>query len=113
MHSLFTPLTALALSIGVANFAAAQEKNHSCCDEPNAHIFAEPGVSVAEYVERLNHGRTEWQRYNAAAALGELGATSAIPALLDALSDPSESVRVNAIHSLGDLHASQAIPRLQ
>lgn len=104
---------ALLLSLGEASFAIVQEKVSSCCDESSTHIFAEPGISVATYIDRLKNGRTEWQRYNAAAALGELGAKSAIPALLEALTDSSESVRVNAIHSLGELHATKALPRLQ
>jgi len=77
------------------------------------HIFAEPGISVATYIDRLKHGTTEWQRYNAAAALGELGDKSAIPALVEALGSTSESVRENAVVSLGNLDAVQAIPSVK
>ena len=79
----------------------------------NDHIFAEPGISVATYIDRLKHGTSEWQRYNAAAALGELGDKSAIPALVEALGSTSESVRENTVVSLGDLGAVQAIPNVR
>jgi len=80
--------------------------------ELNGHIYAEPGNSVATYVDRLKNGTTEWQRYNAACALGELGDKSAIPALIDALDSPSNSVRECAVSSLGDLDAVAAVPRI-
>lgn len=76
-------------------------------------IFAEPGISVQEYIARLKSGTTEWQRYNAAAALGELGDKSAIPYLIDALGSPSESVRQSAASSLWELRAVEAIPALK
>ena len=76
-------------------------------------ISAEAGISVQEYIARLKSGATEWQRYNAAAALGELGDKSAIPYLIDALSSPSEWVRENAANSLGELSAIDAIPDLK
>ncbi|QBB69560.1 hypothetical protein ELE36_03725 [Pseudolysobacter antarcticus] len=79
----------------------------------NDHIFAEPGISVAAYIDRLKDGTTEWQRYNAAAALGELGDRSAVPALIEALGSPSKSVRENALVSLGNLGAVQAIPSMK
>jgi len=82
-----------------------------CCEEEN--VFAEPGISVTSYVERLKNGTTEWQRYNAAAALGELGDKSAIPALVDALKSPSEWVRTNAVQSLGELGAVEAMPNIK
>lgn len=112
MNGYFGRLAVSAFLLCVSS-AVAQEKPSSCCDESQTRIFAEPGISVAQYVDRLKNGRTEWQRYNAAAALGELGARSAIPALIDALNDSNEWVRVNAIHSLGDLHATEALPRLR
>ena len=95
----------LLVAVG-ANRAEAQLK----FDE---HIYAEPGVSSATYIDRLKHGTTEWQRYNAAAALGELRDKSAIPALVEALGSPSEYVRENAVASLGDLDAVQAIPNVK
>ena len=76
-------------------------------------ISAEAGISVQEYIARLKSGSTEWQRYNAASALGELGDKSAIPYLIDALSSPSEWVRENAASSLGELGAIDAIPDLK
>jgi hypothetical protein len=79
--------------------------------QPN--ISAEAGISVREYIARLKNGPTEWQRYNAASALGELGDKSAIPYLIDALSSPSEWVRENAASSLGELGAVNAIPDLK
>jgi HEAT repeat protein len=82
-----------------------------CC-EPEK-LFAEPGISVTTYIERLKNGSTEWQRYNAAAALGELGDKSAIPALVEALKSPSESVRTNAVQSLDRLGAIEAIPNVK
>jgi HEAT repeat protein len=77
------------------------------------HVFAEPGISVATYIDRLKHGTTEWQQYNAAAALGELDDKSAIPALVEALENPNEAVRENAVSSLGDLGAVNAIPAIR
>ncbi|MFT3791248.1 MAG: HEAT repeat domain-containing protein [Rudaea sp.] len=82
-----------------------------CCKGEN--IFAEPGISVATYIERLKTGTTEWQRYNAAAALGELGDRSAIPALVEALKSPSEWVRTNAVQSLDQLGAVEAMPNIK
>jgi HEAT repeat protein len=82
-----------------------------CCKDEN--VFAEPGISVATYIERLKNGTTEWQRYNAAAALGELGDKSAIPALVEALKSPSEWVRTNAVQSLDQLGAVEAIPNIK
>jgi len=83
-----------------------------CCCEDHK-VFAEPGTSVASYIERLESETTEWQRYDAAAALGELGHKSAIPALVEALKDTNEWVRTNAVQSLGELGAIEAIPNVK
>lgn len=77
--------------------------------EFSSSTFAERDVSYEEYIERLNNGTTDWQRYNAASALGEIGNRAAIPHLINSLRDKSPSVRLNSIHSLGELKATNAI----
>jgi HEAT repeat protein len=112
--------TAIGLSLLLSVCAAsrssiAQEKCLPCDAESTGdiHVFAEPGISVSGYIDRLEHGTSEWQRYNAAAALGELGDKTAVPALMDALGSSSEWVRTNAVQALGALNATEAVPRLQ
>ena len=82
-------------------------------EQLSTNIYAEPGISVATYIDRLKHGSTDWQRYNAACALGELGDKSAIPALVEALASPSNSVRECVVSSLGDLDAVVAVPHIE
>lgn len=80
---------------------------------PSSRISAEPGISVDQYIHRLTNGSTDWQRYNAAAALGELRAKKAIPSLIAALDDKNESVRMNSIKALEELGAVEAKARIE
>jgi HEAT repeat protein len=51
--------------------------------------------------------------YKVAWALGEIGDKAAIPALIDALNDPSPDMRVSSIEALDTLDATEALPRLR
>ncbi|MBP1597635.1 MAG: domain protein repeat-containing protein [Acidobacteria bacterium] len=51
-------------------------------------------------------------RYWSADALGKLGSPDAIPALIRALSDAFDAVRMSACVALGDLKAAEAVPVL-
>ena len=51
--------------------------------------------------------------YKVAWALGEIGGTSAVESLVDALHDKSPYVRLIAIESLGKLNAKAALPSLR
>ncbi len=52
-------------------------------------------------------------RRRAASALGTLADKEAVPALMEALEDPDEEVRINAAVSLGLLEDKRAIPALE
>lgn len=51
-------------------------------------------------------------RYWSADALGKIGDPAAIPALIRALADPFDAVRMSACVALGDLKAVEAVPSL-
>ena len=64
-----------------------------------ANAADSPG-GVAELVRALEH-KDGTKRLHAAAALGELGAKAALPALTTALDDPHRMVRFYAVEALG------------
>ena len=78
--------------------------------DPREHIarFFESAGHVDAEVEHL-HARRAWKRAAAAATLGDMGSSSAIPALTDALEDPERDVRAAAARSLGLLGAAVAV----
>lgn len=80
---------------------------------PSSNSSAEPGISVDQYIDRLANGKTDWQRYNAAAALGELKAKKAIPFLITALDDKNDAVRMNSVKALEELAAVQAKVKME
>ena len=80
---------------------------------PSSKSSAEPGISVDQYIDRLANGKTDWQRYNAAAALGELKAKKAIPFLITALDDKNDAVRMNSVKALEELAAVQAKAKIE
>ena len=97
------------LQIGAVLTAASLVVAMSAYPYPfQSKAFAEPDITVDQYIARLANGRTEWQKYNAAAALGELGDEKAIPHLVRALGSPNESVRENAVAALRQLRATDA-----
>jgi HEAT repeat protein len=57
-------------------------------------------------------GRNEWDRAQAAALLGRLRVTRAVPALVDVLDDQSEDVRTVAARSLAAIGDERAVPAL-
>jgi len=64
--------------------------------------------AVAREIGRL-HDRRAWRRAQAAFALGDMGAATAVPALVSALQDRDPAVRAAATRSLGHLQATEAI----
>jgi hypothetical protein len=66
---------------------------------------------ISPIIEALRQGHV-LARWAAAATLGELGDTQAIPALAEALKDENLSVRVRAAQSLAKLGSPQGIPTL-
>jgi hypothetical protein len=55
------------------------------------------------------HDRRGWRRARAAFVLGNMGSTTAVPALVAALEDRDQDVRAAATRSLGRLQATEAI----
>jgi HEAT repeat protein len=56
----------------------------------------------------LTDARPAWRRATAAFRLGDIGTQAAIPALLGALRDPDQIVRIAAVRSLGTLRLPEA-----
>lgn len=71
----------------------------------------EASGQIGAVAEQLRH-RDSWVRIGAAHALGEIGDTTAVVFLLEALDDSSYSVANAAMVGLGRLRASRAFDRL-
>lgn len=67
------------------------------------------GSAAIRYELAALDSRRSWRRATAAYVLGDMASPSAVPALLDALSDPSREVRTAAARSLGRLGAVVAV----
>ena len=65
------------------------------------------GGEVTVYIRYLRNG-TPFERERAAEALGEIGDPAAVGPLIDALTDPSETIQYLAAKSLGDLNDPRA-----
>ena len=71
----------------------------------------EASAQIEAVAQQLHH-RDSWVRIGAAHALGEIGDTTAVAFLLEALDDSSYSVANAAMVGLGRLRASRAFNRL-
>lgn len=70
------------------------------------------GSAALRYELAALGSRRPWRRATAAFVLGDMASASAIPALLEALDDPSREVRAAAARSLGRLGAVGAVEPL-
>jgi hypothetical protein len=77
----------------------------------NVAAFFDQRGDVEREITHLG-ARRAWRRATAAYLLGDMAASRAVPALVEALGDRSRDVRSAAARSLGLLMASQAVPRL-
>ena len=82
---------------------------------PPATPPAAPAPAAGENptVTLLKQGHTESVRAKAAEDLGKQGDLSTIPALADALSDPSVKVRHEVVLALAQFHQSSVLPHLE
>jgi HEAT repeat protein len=79
-----------------------------------ARYFAWEGT-VARELDTLTDNTGDepaWRRATAAFRLGDIGTPAAEPALVHALSDPSQEVRIAAARSLGRLRVPESVPSL-
>ena len=92
-----------------------------CSAATRSPFAAPPRERIAAYFERtgavdeqlrLLRSRRGWKRATAAFALGDMGSPRAVPALLEALDDPSGDVRAAASRSLGRIGPVEAIEPL-
>jgi HEAT repeat protein len=67
---------------------------------------------LIQIVRKNGEEQEQWLRAKAAWALGKIGDTSAVDALIDSLSDPAGSVRLNAANALRLLGAKKATPKI-
>jgi HEAT repeat protein len=67
---------------------------------------------VARQSAVMLQGRDAWERSSAARVLGQIGSSSCLPALVEALHDPDSVVRNQAVTSLGQLKQPAAIGAL-
>ncbi len=72
-----------------------------------------PAASGNPSVMLLKQGHTEGIRAKAARDLGSQGDLSTVPALADALTDPSSKVRREVVLALAQFHQSVALPPLE
>ena len=75
-----------------------------------AAFFANSGAVTA--AEEQLRSRRAWKRARAAKALGDMGARSAAPKLIEALDDRDAGVRATAARTLGKLASSEAVEPL-
>jgi HEAT repeat protein len=66
---------------------------------------------VDEYIPQLKH-QNDYVRQDAAAALGEIGDASAVPALIETLKDQHDNVRRTAAEALEKIGDAFAVPAL-
>ncbi|MGA2988035.1 MAG: HEAT repeat domain-containing protein [Terriglobia bacterium] len=74
---------------------------------------AAPAASNNPTVMLLKQGHTDSVRAKAAQDLGKQGDISTIPALAEALSDPSSKVRREVVLALAQFHQTQVLPPLE
>ncbi|HXT63929.1 MAG TPA: HEAT repeat domain-containing protein [Pyrinomonadaceae bacterium] len=81
-------------------------------DRERARRALEDYGFVARQSALLLEGRDAWERSSAARVLGQIGSTSSLPALIEALHDGDSIVRNQAVTSLGQLKQPAAIGAL-
>src|SRR5262249_35193181 len=77
-----------------------------------ARLALEEYGFVARQSATMLMGRDAWERSSAARALGQIGAKSSLPFLIEALHDGDSVVRNQAVASLGSLKMPAAIGAL-
>jgi len=96
---------------GLASVLARYARSLSGVSRERMTAFFEEHGHVDAEVDALG-SRRAWQRATAAYALGDMGSARAVPALCEALDDPSRDVRSAASRSLGRLGAPGAVQKI-
>ena len=76
-------------------------------------VADEPGDATGDVPFDETEGMAQLAAIEAVEALGEIGGSSAVTALIECLEDPDAPVRIRVIETLGELGDRRAVPALR